>query len=135
MYLLSWKISKGYFNRSGFLSDAECDYYEEQYSAWRASHRTPPPQAHIVWAREFGLKTVPGRPWETVGEWQVEPILELAERAGLRPRKRGKEYLVLCPAHNDSRPSCYLNPEKNCFICFSCNESGGSKKFKQLVGL
>lgn len=136
LYLPTWKAQQGYYHSNGiFFDDQLCDYYEDEHRALLASRHYPPPHAHLAWARDFDLKTVPGRPWETVGEWVVEPIVELAERAGLRPRKRGKEYVVLCPAHQDKHASCYLNSEKNAWHCFACGEGGGSKKFKQLIGL
>jgi len=39
-------------------------------------------------------------------------------------RKRGVNYVGLCPFHDDKTPSFYVSPSKNIFKCFSCGEGG-----------
>jgi len=39
-------------------------------------------------------------------------------------RKRGVNYVGLCPFHEDSNPSFYVSPSKNICKCFSCGEGG-----------
>lgn len=39
-------------------------------------------------------------------------------------KKRGAEYLGLCPFHDDSDPSLHVVPAKQIFKCFACNEGG-----------
>lgn len=39
-------------------------------------------------------------------------------------RKRGVNYVGLCPFHNDRRPSFYVSPSKNICKCFACGEGG-----------
>jgi len=51
------------------------------------------------------------------------PILEIVSDYILL-RKSGKEYIGLCPFHDDRRPSLSVNPDKGLFHCFGCGESG-----------
>ncbi|MBR2651609.1 DNA primase, partial [bacterium] len=46
-------------------------------------------------------------------------------------KKRGVNYLAICPFHQDSDPSLTINDQKNIFKCFACNESGNSVTFVQ----
>ena len=39
-------------------------------------------------------------------------------------RKRGVNYVGLCPFHEDKAPSFYVSPAKNICKCFSCGEGG-----------
>ena len=39
-------------------------------------------------------------------------------------RKRGVNYVGLCPFHEDKSPSFYVSPAKNICKCFSCGEGG-----------
>ena len=39
-------------------------------------------------------------------------------------RKRGVNYVGLCPFHDDKSPSFYVSPAKNICKCFSCGEGG-----------
>jgi hypothetical protein len=54
-----------------------------------------------------------------------ESILEVARRLELgEPKRAGKEFIVRCPFHEDTKPSLRLNPRKNAWYCFPCNEGG-----------
>ena len=44
-------------------------------------------------------------------------------------KKRGKEYVGICPFHDDSKPSMTVSPAKQFYYCFSCGAGGNSIKF------
>jgi len=44
-------------------------------------------------------------------------------------KKRGKEYVGLCPFHDDHKPSMYVSPAKQIYKCFACGAGGGVFQF------
>jgi len=44
-------------------------------------------------------------------------------------KKRGVNYVGLCPFHDDSSPSFYVSPSKNICKCFACGEGGTAVQF------
>jgi DNA primase len=44
-------------------------------------------------------------------------------------KKRGANYLGLCPFHNERTPSFTVSPSKEIFKCFGCGKSGNSISF------
>jgi len=44
-------------------------------------------------------------------------------------KKRGINYLGLCPFHNEKTPSFVVSPSKQIFKCFGCGKSGNSISF------
>jgi len=49
------------------------------------------------------------------------------------PAGRG-EYVGLCPLHEETRPSFYVNTRKDVFYCHGCGEGGDLLRFLQLAG-
>ena len=45
--------------------------------------------------------------------------------------KKGKNYMAVCPFHNDSNPSLTVSYEKQIYKCFSCGASGNVFTFVQ----
>ena len=44
-------------------------------------------------------------------------------------KKRGVNFIGLCPFHNEKTPSFHVNPDKGLFKCFGCGASGDVIKF------
>lgn len=57
----------------------------------------------------------------------------------VRLKKAGKNYMGLCPFHNDKSPSFSVSTEKQIYKCFSCGEAGNVltfiMKYKKLTFL
>ncbi len=51
------------------------------------------------------------------------PVSEVVGKR-LRLTRRGREYLGLCPFHNDTKPSLSVVDEKNFYHCFACGAHG-----------
>lgn len=56
--------------------------------------------------------------------FQTSPITDLLDEFGIVLDFRGR---TPCPLHADSRPSMFVNIEKNIWHCFSCGAGGGVK--------
>jgi DNA primase len=63
------------------------------------------------------------------------PILDAIRRycPGLELKRQGREYVGLCPFHQERTPSFTVNPDKNLFYCFGCGTGGDSIKFVALL--
>lgn len=49
-------------------------------------------------------------------------------------RKRGKDYLGLCPFHDEKSPSFSVSPTKQMYYCFGCNAGGDTINFLREFG-
>jgi len=66
-----------------------------------------------------------------LAEKKPDIVEVIGERIELR--RAGKEYVGLCLFHDDRRPSLYVNPEKQVFLCRACQASGDVIDFIKLV--
>ena len=53
-------------------------------------------------------------------------LQRLVESQGIKLKKHGKDYLGLCPFHDDHDPSLVITPDKNLWHCLGACQSGGS---------
>ena len=61
-------------------------------------------------------------------------LVRLAEVAGVKLSKRGKDYSGRCPFHEDKTPSFIISPEKNLWNCLgACGEGGDVISFVMKV--
>jgi len=66
-----------------------------------------------------------GRHWEIADLKRSYPLLEVAERAGLRLRRSGsRRWQGSCPFHDDRNPSFFVDVEHQRFVCFGCKARG-----------
>ncbi len=62
---------------------------------------------------------------------QATDIVELISEY-MSLNRKGKEWVGVCPFHQDHRPSMYVSPAKQIFKCFACGAAGDSFKFVQM---
>ena len=49
-------------------------------------------------------------------------------------KKRGTNYWVCCPFHNEKTPSFSVSPTKGIYKCFGCGKGGNSVNFVMEIG-
>ncbi len=52
-------------------------------------------------------------------------LVRLVESSGIELKKHGKDYLGLCPFHDDKEPSLVISPDKNLWHCLGACAEGG----------
>jgi len=62
---------------------------------------------------------------------QIQSRIDIIEIVGgfVKLKKRGANYLGLCPFHNEKTPSFTVSPAKEIYKCFGCGRSGNSISF------
>ncbi len=62
---------------------------------------------------------------------QIQNRIDIIEIIGsfVRLKKRGANYLGLCPFHNEKTPSFTVSPSKDLYKCFGCGKSGNTIGF------
>lgn len=60
----------------------------------------------------------------------VDIVAVIGEHVALT--RRGKDFVGLCPFHNDHRPSFSVSPSKQIFKCWSCGAGGDVIRFVEL---
>lgn len=55
---------------------------------------------------------------------QANPLLGYLQAMGFKLKRKGKQYFIHCPFHSDTNESFAVDPYKQLWNCFSCNEGG-----------
>src|SRR5258708_1794841 len=102
--------------------------------------RKPSPPTILAWKiAAFPPKLIPGGESSAMAEnlerlKQRIPLLEYLQRHNWKPCRVGtqQEFVGLCPLHQETRPSFYVNAAKNLFYCHGCGRGGDLIRFVQL---
>ena len=67
---------------------------------------------------------------------RVREAIDIVDLAGsyITLRRSGKNFVGLCPWHEDARPSLQINPERQTFRCWVCNVGGDAFSFLMRMG-
>jgi hypothetical protein len=57
------------------------------------------------------------------------PLTELVQRLGYDLKRRGSEWAIVCPFHEDRNPSLRINASKGTWFCDPCGEGGDVIEF------
>ena len=60
-------------------------------------------------------------------------LVRYIESRGTRLIKKGKEYVGLCPFHDDHTPSLSVDPKKKLWHCFGCDSGGDILMFIRMM--
>src|SRR5690242_7753965 len=62
---------------------------------------------------------------------QITSRIDIIDVVGefVKLKKRGANYLGLCPFHNEKTPSFTVSPSKEIYKCFGCGKSGNTITF------
>src|ERR1700752_1661032 len=62
---------------------------------------------------------------------QIQSRIDIIEIVGgfVKLKRRGTNYLGLCPFHNEKTPSFTVSPAKEIYKCFGCGRSGNTISF------
>ena len=66
---------------------------------------------------------------------QVRQAVDLVDLIGrhIQLRRQGRNYVGLCPWHDDTRPSLQVNPERQSFKCWVCDIGGDCFTFVEKI--
>ena len=60
---------------------------------------------------------------------QDHDLKAVIESYGVKLRKKGANYVGLCPFHKEKTPSFTVNPKTNLYHCFGCDAGGDVIRF------
>ena len=62
---------------------------------------------------------------------EIRQSVDIVDVVGnyLSLKKKGRNYVALCPFHDDSNPSLTISPEKQIYMCFVCGNGGNVFNF------
>lgn len=72
-------------------------------------------------------------PMDAVADIKARLPIEELVRSYTQLQKKGKNYVGLCPFHNDTHPSFLVSPDKGICYCFPCQKGGDIFTFYQQI--
>jgi len=64
----------------------------------------------------------------------VEQLVSELKNEGHKIKRTGREYVMPCPFHSETKPSLYLNSESGLWHCFGCDQRGDLFKLARKLG-
>ncbi|MCP5004887.1 MAG: DNA primase, partial [Planctomycetes bacterium] len=65
---------------------------------------------------------------------QSNDLVSLIRSRGIRLKKKGKDYIGLCPFHKEKTPSFTVDPVKQLYHCFGCSNNGKGSTGGDVIG-
>lgn len=131
-YLPTWKAARGYYEplpTFRWLSDEECDWWEEMRRQHESSLRLPTTERS--WQIALGL--IENSVKSSLDKSEViekVDMLALVEKYGVEKlRVYGSRATGLCPFHSERSPSFSVNLEKKLWYCFGEAMGGDAISF------
>lgn len=85
------------------------------------------------YARSLEAKPVVGEEAKKLKErWPLLDYLRQQKWTAQPTRASSSEFVGLCPLHQETQPSFYVNADKNLFYCHGCGQGGDLIRFVQL---
>src|SRR6202008_1817327 len=80
---------------------------------------------------DYGHKVLSNRMLTPNTIQQITNRIDIIDVVGefVKLKKRGTNYLGLCPFHNEKSPSFTVSPAKEIYKCFGCGKSGNTITF------
>lgn len=72
-------------------------------------------------------------PIDAVSDIKARLSIEELVRQYTQLTKKGRNFVGLCPFHNDTKPSFLVSPDKGICYCFPCQKGGDIFSFYQLI--
>ena len=88
-------------------------------------HPESPPDICINLAYSFHIMIKPETIQRIIDTARIEEVI--GDFVNLK--KRGSNYVGLCPFHNEKTPSFSVSPAKGIYKCFGCGKAGNSVNF------
>ncbi len=97
------------------------------HHAQQPAHRAEQPERHR--SSQNGVMAMPRLHPRTIDA--VKERADIVDVVGEHVvlKKKGREFVGVCPFHDDSKPSMTVSPQKQFYYCFSCGAGGNSIKF------
>jgi len=65
---------------------------------------------------------------------KTNDIVTIIKSKGIQLRKKGKNYVGLCPFHTEDTPSFTVDPVKQLYNCFGCSNNGKGSTGGDVIG-
>lgn len=133
-YMTSWKAARGYADSGPpfrWLSDEECDWWEEQKKLHAEGLRSSMPRSEDAWRRLFRL--LPPESGSKIDKDEVRSRVDMQDLLGrygvAKIRVFGRRATGLCPFHSERTASFSVDLERKLWYCHAEARGGDCFSF------